>query len=197
MFPSRGKNGFTLTELLVVITIIGIISLVSVPSYLGSIKKARYEGGVTEVITLIRDARNTSLIGKIGTASGNTLEGGFGVLIQKNATGSSVLSFQDKNENTIFDAGVDTTLAVYTLPSETILQTMSGARAVDYTVLPFSNDNFNNAVILFRPPQGETFLNENSPAKNLTDLFILLKRYDDQKSKRLKINKISGFIETE
>lgn len=197
MFPSNGKNGFTLTELLVVITIIGIISLVSVPSYLGSIKKARYEDGVSSVITLIRDARNTALIGKIGTSSGDTLQGGYGVFIQKNASGSSVLSFQDKNENTIFDSGIDTTLAIYNLPEETILQTMSGARAVDYTVLPATNTDFNNAVLLFRPPQGETFLNENNSGKNLTDLFILLKRYDDQKSKRLKINKISGFIETE
>ena len=195
MFLLRKNKGFTLTELMVVIGIILIISLISVPSYSASIKKAKYEDGVSTVINLIKDARNTSIVGTMSLSGADliTLKGGYGIYLQ---TGGTLIYFQDLNENALYDASADTTLSTYLFPEEMQLKTMSGTKAVDYTGTDTS-ENIANAIILFKPPQGETVLNENSTGKTLLDLFIGLERYDGNKSKRLKINKISGYIETE
>lgn len=191
------KRGFTLTELMVTVTIIGIIAIMAVPNYYQSSKRAKYEVAITEIISSIKDARNTSITGKFTGAAGSyeTPPGGYGVFIDK-ITGT-LTSFIDVNEDQIYTVANDTTLSTYTLPSEITIKSMSGSKATNYTGLPASNTDISSALILFQPPQGDAFLNENDITKELIDLLIELERYDGNKSKILKINKISGFIETE
>ncbi len=194
------KKGFTLVELMVVIVIIGVIAVIAVPSYYNSIRQAKYEESVSEIVSLIKDARNTSIVGKFtGDASSHTTpKGGYGVYLQKTSTGGVLISFQDKNENKKYDNDVeDTVISSYKLPTSITIKSMSGSKATGYTATPETNLDFLEASILFQPPQGETFLNENIATKDLLDLTIVLERYDVGKSKRLKLNKISGFIETE
>ena len=190
-------KGFTLVELMIVIAIVGIISVMAVPSYYGSIKRAKYEEKVSEVVTLIKDARNTSIIGKFtgGVGSYETPKGGYGVYIDK--VSGTLISFQDEDEDQIYTNGSDTLLQTIILPDEISIQTITGSIATGYTNTNLTNNDINKAVILFKPPQGETVLNENDKTKDIVDLNITLQRYDNNKSKRLKINKISGFITTE
>lgn len=193
---TNAKKGFTLIELIVVISIITIVGIMAVPNYYSASKKARYEASVTDIVGIFRDARNTSITGKF-TKSGSdltTLAGGYGVYLDQ--ANKTIISFQDKNENQIYNttSPADTIISTYNLPPEINIKTMTGSEATNYTG---TLGPITTATILFKPPQGETFINENDSTKELIDLSVQLERYDEKKSKTLKINKISGFIETE
>lgn len=191
------KSGFTLIELTVVITLIGIMAILTVPSYYGATKNAKYEESITEIISLIKDMRTNAIIGKFtGTGAGyySTPVGGYGVFVD--ISNQNLTFFTDTDANGTYSIGSDDVLEIYTLPNETILKSASGTKSTDYTVIDTSN-NIDPAIILFKPPQAETILNENNTTKDLIELNIILERYDGLKSKTLKINKISGFIETE
>lgn len=198
------KKGFTLVELMVVVTIIGVLAVSTVPSYFRSQKNAKYENAVSEIISLFKETRNQAISGQFvlnGTVQ-TTPEGGYGVFIDKASTPQKIVSFIDNKPTTkgnqIFEttpvANMDTILATFTLPTEITITTMSGALTSDRTGTP---TELNTAVVLFIPPQGDSYINENDNTKNLIDLNLVLKRYDNNKSKKLKINRISGFIEVE
>jgi type II secretory pathway pseudopilin PulG len=179
------------------LAIIGIIAIISVPNYFRSAKQARYEVAVTNIVSIIKDARNTSIVGKFTGIVGahTTPKGGYGIFVDK--TTGTLISFIDDNEDQTYIPADDTLISTYNLPAEISIKTMTGSQATAYTGTPDTHTNFSTALILFKPPQGETILNENDTTKELIDLFITLERFDQNKSKILKINKISGFIETE
>jgi len=195
----KNQKGFTLIELTVVIAIIGVLAIITVPNYYQSIKKAKYETAVSTIVTLIKEARNMSIIGNL-TKSGSDLiaqTGGYGVYLKIFSTGSTIISFQDLDTDNLYSSDNDTILSIYTLPKEILIKSMSGTKATDYTASTETNASFSEATILFIPPQGKTILNENNKTKELIDFFLQLERYDSNKSKKLKINRISGFLETE
>lgn len=195
--PIKSKIGFTLIELLVVITIIGIVGTIAVPSYFRSAKYGKYENAVTEIVSLIKEARTNAISGKFtGTVDNYTASiGGYGVFIDKSSDPQKIILFTNTGAD-IYDDTMDTLISTYTLPAEINIQTMTGTQATDYTNSSPTNTSFSQGTIIFKPPQGETFLNENAIDKALFELSIVLERYDRNKSKTLKINKISGFVET-
>ncbi len=58
------KSGFTMIELLVVITIVGILATASVPSISSAVEKNRYKNNSEKIFAMLNDARANALAGK-------------------------------------------------------------------------------------------------------------------------------------
>ena len=57
----RNKRGFTLMEILVVVTIIGILAAIAVPSYLQAVEQGRREACATNVQVLLAQVERYNL----------------------------------------------------------------------------------------------------------------------------------------
>lgn len=64
MFKIKNKNGFTLIEVMVVIAIIGIMTSISIVSFITSRRNAALEAASREVEAVLREAQNYALSGK-------------------------------------------------------------------------------------------------------------------------------------
>jgi prepilin-type N-terminal cleavage/methylation domain-containing protein len=64
------KKGFSLTEILVSIAIIGILSGIGIQAFVASRERARLEEDVAKVVQAIRKAQNSALAPSRSTASG-------------------------------------------------------------------------------------------------------------------------------
>ncbi len=60
---SEGASGFTLIELIIVMTIIGLLSAIAIPSYLNSVRKAR-EAALREDLHTMRSAIDSYTVDK-------------------------------------------------------------------------------------------------------------------------------------
>ena len=61
--PVRGAEGFTLIELIIVMTIIGLLTAIAIPSYLASVRKAR-EAVLHEDLHTMRSAIDSYTVDK-------------------------------------------------------------------------------------------------------------------------------------
>jgi prepilin-type N-terminal cleavage/methylation domain-containing protein len=74
----RGRKGFTLVELIVVISIISVMSVLAFPSFMQSLRRARFEKTVGEVVVLLEKARTQALASELD-ATQKIPPGGYGV----------------------------------------------------------------------------------------------------------------------
>jgi prepilin-type N-terminal cleavage/methylation domain-containing protein len=58
---SVGSRGFTLTELIIVVAIIGVLAAVTTPMYLAYLRTATVEGAAREVATLLNQGRSLAI----------------------------------------------------------------------------------------------------------------------------------------
>jgi prepilin-type N-terminal cleavage/methylation domain-containing protein len=73
-----GRKGITLIELIVVISIISIMSVLAFPSFMQSLRRARFEKTVGEVMVLLEKARTQALASELD-ATQKIPPGGYGV----------------------------------------------------------------------------------------------------------------------
>jgi len=93
---SRSAIGFTLIELMVTITMIGIVLAVGVPSFQSSIRNSVLTGGINEFIAALNFARGEAIkrgvnvtVRKASSSSSVGYEGGWQVFTDFNADGQN------------------------------------------------------------------------------------------------------------
>jgi type II secretion system protein H len=59
--PKRGMRGFTLTEMVIVVVVIGIIAAMAVPSFLSYIPKLKVKSAARDIVSQMRLARSRSV----------------------------------------------------------------------------------------------------------------------------------------
>jgi prepilin-type N-terminal cleavage/methylation domain-containing protein len=82
-WPVRGEAGVTLTELIVVVTIIGIVAMMAAPNFMESIRRSRLSQATTELYGSLSAARMAAmgrnrtvtvrLVGATSTTSGSNV----------------------------------------------------------------------------------------------------------------------------
>jgi len=99
---AKNRNGFTLIELLIVVAIIGILTAVSIPSYIGMQERGR-KGAIQRAINSNLPELQ-SWINSVKKA--NSL---FGTIIEIDTNGDGVIAAPDLNNNNLASGGMVTT----------------------------------------------------------------------------------------
>jgi len=99
--PGRIIRGFTLIELMIVVSIIAIVVTVSLAGYSGSEKKTNLDSGIRILEANLNVARNNFLNGL--RYAGAPSAGGWG--IHFDVATSTYTLFADTNNNGVYDAG--------------------------------------------------------------------------------------------
>jgi type II secretion system protein H len=128
----RGRSGFTLVEMAVVLVVMGIALAVTVPSFRGSMRRARYDRAASELQSDLRLAVSQS------RASGRTLRLSFtpNSYTVQDANDSTVIRERDFGSDVSFAATSDPLIFPWGLvqPAEVV---MSGLHAShNFRILP-------------------------------------------------------------
>jgi prepilin-type N-terminal cleavage/methylation domain-containing protein len=116
-FIRKGDRGYTLTELLVTLVIVGIIAAIASPNFLGLLSRYRLEGALQQLLGAINEtqrlamARGKSCRININTSTNKITANTVGCLlsdrqinpaikIRSNFTGSTNITFSHKGSNT-------------------------------------------------------------------------------------------------
>ncbi|MFH0776635.1 MAG: prepilin-type N-terminal cleavage/methylation domain-containing protein [Patescibacteria group bacterium] len=98
----RCKKGFTLVELIVVITVISVITVASLPGFIAALRRAQFEKTVNGVVALLEKARTQALASELDSAQKITT-GGYGVFFdftsESTPTDQKVVLFADNWNN--------------------------------------------------------------------------------------------------
>ncbi|HVS02088.1 MAG TPA: GspH/FimT family pseudopilin [Thermoanaerobaculia bacterium] len=103
--PRRRQDGFTLTELMVVLAIIVIIALFGLPALVDSLHRSKIDGANRQVATVMRAARLEAI--KLGRPVG----------VFADFATDRVFRFVDEDGNGVYEDGVDTVLGEVPLPA--------------------------------------------------------------------------------
>jgi prepilin-type N-terminal cleavage/methylation domain-containing protein len=130
----RNPQGFSVTELLVVMVLIGIIAAFGVPALLATIHRAKVEGAVREAAGVVRTARLEAV--KRGVPAG---------VVAQLAEGRLVL-FLDASQTNDFAAG-DPVLRDYVLPARVDFRAPDAGGDDSQIVFGFNTDGSNGWVL--------------------------------------------------
>lgn len=191
--PQRSGKGFTLTELVMVIAIIGILFAIGGNTYRNQRNSFQFNDSLTKTLDIIKTARNYAVTSQAywdGTTS-EIPEEGYGVFIDKDnkrfVLFANISTEGVKADQYDSDEGFE---EEYTLPQDT-----------EFIDLKGDGISVNQAVIIFRPPLADATITDNSASPtDIIDLTLELKRLgapEEASSKIIKINKVSGFPEIE
>lgn len=118
----KTKNGFTLIELMVTLSVVAILAIVAIPSFTGSIKRNRAVTQTNDLISALNLARNEAIrrnvrvsvcssTDELTCAASTDWATGWIVFVDQNNNGS----FEDDADTSLCESGTDS------LPSEDCL----------------------------------------------------------------------------
>lgn len=114
----RNLTGFTLIEMLVVISIIGMLSALTMVNYKERENKSRTEAQAQKFASILKQAQSMAL-------AGETVEGvrptGFGIYI---INSTSYVLFADMNGNMVRDLPTDNDIQIYTLTNNVTMSSL-------------------------------------------------------------------------
>ena len=213
------KKGFTIAELVLVIAIIGILAGIATNTYRSQSSRFSYNESITEVISLIKTARNYAVTSRMVYDTRKDLSttpnvdesekyipvAGYGVHINKttgvftlfaNTTADTNINKDQFNPDATSGDFIEETL---TLPDATNFDKLINGDENSTTMI-----TQNEAVIIFRPPLGEGFVSNNgdpTTAGNVLETITMEFSYKNpdptEKSaiRQVKFNRIAGFPE--
>lgn len=100
---SSGRKGFTLLEVLIVVTIVGILATLSVSYYSGSQYRSKLNDAASEIVQTLRRAQSKAVAGEAGEPFGVHLESDGFVLFE----GSAYVSEGENNESFSLPSGIE------------------------------------------------------------------------------------------
>ena len=166
------KSGFTLVEMIVVISIIALISTIMLTNYRGGQKESTLQRAAQQVVSDLRRAQNMAISTKeLGTTYG------YGVYFNSSGYPTSYILFADADNDKYYDIGEEVEAAIE-LPTHIQINSVSPSPVH----------------IFFLPPDPTTFINADStPGVSST---ITLKIEDVAKTKTVTVN-TAGLIEVD
>lgn len=141
------KSGFTLIEILVVLTIIGSITIVAIASYGSVIQQSRLDNAVDVLLSTMKQQREKVLAGRQGVIDSEDRAFCFGMNLQKTAPYAEIL------QAPYVAVSKTSSLADYCDMNEVKTTALEFAPQVFPDSLKLGNNEVEQVAFVFKPPQ--------------------------------------------
>jgi prepilin-type N-terminal cleavage/methylation domain-containing protein len=163
----KSCKGFTLIEMLLVITIIGMLAVIAITSFGSMTKSAKLDIAGDLLVSLIKQQQGLAKSGKTEIVDGKQGTFCYGVRFEKSSKGGSVSTFKtpyvrlDKNTGVAESCGKPDQFIPFTAASDFKIEAIS-YKAVDKE----------NIELSFKPPLGKPFFTSSSDAAPQQSLIL-------------------------
>lgn len=182
-FPLR-EIGFTITEILVSVSIFVILTVILLANFRGFEKESELETGVEELATILRQVQIWALIGQ--TSGGLRPAGGWGVYVDE--AGGRYLIFADGDSCEHYESGEE--YQNFDLPSSLSISS-------DHDHIAFAFPKAQVFIEAYCSPAGSCINGDcgsGNTLESFDDVTITLTHQATGKTKQITVNKTSGQI---
>ena len=211
------KNGFTLIEMTIVITMLAVISIAAFPAFNRSMRRSQFQKKVADVVLLIDEARTQALASKLDSSE-KIPSGGYGVFLDMTSDiaptlQKAVLFIDDWNATVAVPAAVNVNYGdedianrvlpdgIYTAGGDSVITTvdinspvyiqmtqLKGVKLADAS--NWASAVGNNITVIFKPPFAETVIWGNATI-SLQNIEVVFDLITDGSTRRIKFNRVT------